>query len=518
MKSAFRILFGATCIVATSALTASADITLKTKDGNLQVTGVMESFDGINYIIRTGLGTFSIPADAVDCIGDDCPSAAPANEMTRTTGSDLLVATLLPEAVRSFARDAGAGFQVSDGSDGSQSYEVTDIAGNMVATMSSATDLPSSAFDQLLRGQTDVVLASRRITNSEVEAFLDAGFGDLTSPEQERIVAQDGLVAVVAPQNPVRSLTVSNLEGIFSGRITNWSQVGGPNLPIRVIAPADGSGEAAFFFDTVLDPEFADYGPRTERVNDLKQISQLVAADVSAIGLTSTAHVQGVADIALAGDCGLVTEATPFNIKAEDYPLSRRLYAYTTSAGARAANVTSFIDMFEGATGQDAAERTGLTSLAADATSLDGQGRRFGFALADREQQAELQNLRGFAEEVFQAYRLSTTFRFSSGSSQLDNKARADAERLAAYLALPENRDREVLLIGFTDSIGQSTVNTVLSVRRAQQVLDEIIAGAGNGLDTRRIQVLGYGASAPIGCNTTDAGRQLNRRVEVWLR
>ena len=510
----------AVCLSLAAASPTLAEVTLSTKDGSLQVSGELISFDGTSYRIRTDLGLFSVPAGSVDCTGSECPGAGgvATGQTIRGTGSDILLSTLLHEAIRSYGRDAQAGVKIESNDQGMTSYVLTGFGGDLIAEFDMTPAQPSTSFDALLAGEASVAFTSRRMTNPEVEKFIDAGFGDPTQAEQERIIAQDGLVAVVSPRNPVRTLTAIQLEGIYSGRITNWSEVGGPNAPIRAIAPADGTGEADFFFETILDPEFSEFGGSIERVDSAADVANLVAQDDRAIGFTSTALTEGAATIALAGECGLEIEATPFNIKSEDYPLSRRLYAYTPVAGGTRDQLSEFIEMLESEAGQEIAASTNFISLTADATSLDGQGRRVTFALADRAQAGEERNLRGFAEQVVKADRLSTTFRFSSGSSQLDNKAQADAQRLADYLARPENANREVLLIGFTDSIGQSDVNTVLSVRRAQQVLAEILAAAGNRVNDDRILVMGYGAAAPIACNETDGGRQLNRRVEVWLR
>ena len=95
----------------------------------------------------------------------------------------------------------------------------------------------------------------------------------------------------------------------------------------------------------------------------------------------------------------------------------------------------------------------------------------------------------------------------------------ADVKRLSEMIARGEFAGREVLLVGFTDSIGQFDLNRGLAVRRAQGVLDEIALAAGPAaLATTRVTVQGFGELTPVGCNETFQGRFANRRVEVWVR
>jgi phosphate transport system substrate-binding protein len=78
---------------------------------------------------------------------------------------------------------------------------------------------------------------------------------------------------------------------------------------------------------------------------------------------------------------------------------------------------------------------------------------------------------------------------------------------------------KDILLIGFADSVGEFAVNQDLAVRRAQRVLDTLKESVAAGaLDGVPILVQSYGELTPVGCNETAEGRELNRRVEVWIR
>src|SRR5262249_28534648 len=111
------------------------------------------------------------------------------------------------------------------------------------------------------------------------------------------------------------------------------------------------------------------------------------------------------------------------------------------------------------------------------------------------------------------AERLSVNFRFRTGSSQLDNKALDDMDRVIAYLAGPTARGKEVMLIGFADNLGNAQANRALSNERAK-----IVARQFSSRGVLPAVCTGFGSAVPVASNETDEGREKNRRVEVWLK
>ena len=135
------------------------------------------------------------------------------------------------------------------------------------------------------------------------------------------------------------------------------------------------------------------------------------------------------------------------------------------------------------------------------------------------EDEVSLPDLRDFIVDVKNAVRLSTTFRFTPGESTLDPASQAAAEKFAKDIVDGVYEGKEILLLGFTDSVGQYDLNRTLSARRAD-VVSGILRAAADGGDLSRSQITvkGYGELAPVGCNTSPSGRSANRRVEVWVR
>ncbi len=116
-------------------------------------------------------------------------------------------------------------------------------------------------------------------------------------------------------------------------------------------------------------------------------------------------------------------------------------------------------------------------------------------------------------QEVSGAGRLSLDFHFLAGTSQFDENASGDLDRLVELMADPTYQQRNLLLFGFSDSVGGAKKNIALSKDRAKAVADQ--------LQMRGIKPLvvnGFGKDLPIASNDTEDGREKNRRVEVWLR
>jgi phosphate transport system substrate-binding protein len=204
-------------------------------------------------------------------------------------------------------------------------------------------------------------------------------------------------------------------------------------------------------------------------------------------------------------------------VKAEDYPFSRRIYMYVADRELPS-HTQKFIDHAKERSSRQGLNGSAFLGLDPEVATISDHGHQLAYSLADPVHALEMPSLRAFTQTVFDAERLSVTFRFNEGSSQLDNKSIADAERLLSHMSDDDFEGREVLLIGFTDSIGSGDVNRVLSTRRAQQVLDTIDTLSESGVDRGSIQAMGFGEAYPVACDTTEFGRELNRRVEVWIR
>jgi len=102
---------------------------------------------------------------------------------------------------------------------------------------------------------------------------------------------------------------------------------------------------------------------------------------------------------------------------------------------------------------------------------------------------------------------------FNSGGANLKPQSQTRLEPLVQYLQ--GNQKREIIIEGHTDSVGNSEINKNLSLKRADAVKEFLIT---RGIDTNRVETRGFGEEVPVATNTTNAGRGLNRRVEVVIK
>lgn len=107
---------------------------------------------------------------------------------------------------------------------------------------------------------------------------------------------------------------------------------------------------------------------------------------------------------------------------------------------------------------------------------------------------------------------LGTEVLFDSGQANLKSGSRRALENVARFVG--RQADREIVIEGFTDSVGPDDFNQALSERRAEAVRDALVD---LGVPPERITARGLGEAFPVANNSTAAGRQLNRRVEIVM-
>jgi len=175
----------------------------------------------------------------------------------------------------------------------------------------------------LIEGTTDIAMSSRKIKFDEKVKLQNAG-----KTSKEVIIAKDALSVIVNPKNKVSKLTREQLEGIFTGKITNWKQVGGADMPITAYSRETTSGTYEFFKEHVLKNK--NYKSGILSMPATGAIIQSVSQTPGAIGYVGMAYVtKDVKDILVSFDGGKnYIEPTAENAKAGKYPIVRPLYYY----------------------------------------------------------------------------------------------------------------------------------------------------------------------------------------------
>ncbi|MEM7497832.1 MAG: phosphate ABC transporter substrate-binding/OmpA family protein [Pseudomonadota bacterium] len=508
----------ATTLLAGSALAQSKAITLISLDGATALTGELIEFDGSAYTIATSLGTLNIAASQVTCDGPGCPVDELFGAEFGVFGSNTIGSQLMPALVEGYAFSLDADFERELSATENESVlRIVHPDGRQMATIDLRAHGSGTSFDGIAAGQAAIGMSSRTMRDADAEKLAAVGIGDLREGPNEHVIALDGLIVVVHPNNPIASLSLSEIAEIFAGEVTNWSDVGGLDLDINVYSLAEGTGTFDTFSSLVLRPNGLQLSGDAERIDENSLLSDTVANDLAGIGVVGVAFERASKTLALRLECGIVARPSTFAMKTEEYPLSRRLYLYENPqvASAHADNLVSFALSDDA---QPLIEDAGFISLRTESRPLSEEGERIVFTMTS-EEEFSLPLMREMLTELRQAERLSLAFRFTPGSSRLDPKSLREVEQLAERIAAGEFVGREVMLVGFTDSIGQFDLNRALAVRRAQGVLDSIVELIGtDALQRSPVLVQGYGELTPVGCNDNFAGRFANRRVEVWVR
>ncbi len=350
-----------------------------------------------------------------------------------------------------------------------------------------------TAFTGLLKNEADMGMSSRRIKDKEREDLITIA-GDLTLPGSEHILGLDGLAIITSPSNPVSSLSISQLVGIFSGEINNWSQVGGKDLPVKIYARDDKSGTWDSFKSLVLDTHKAKLSESATRIESSSELSDSVAREAGAIGFIGLPYVRHAKLLAIASsDNNKAIMPTHFTVGTEDYPLARRLFFYTPQINSNI-EAQEFIHFVVTERGQSIVEDAGFVS----------QNIKLGKPFDNDFYPADMRELTARSE------RLSINFRFKSGSDELDTKALNDLDRVARYVDV--NAPKRVQLFGFSDSEGDAGQGKELSERRAKVVEQQLIQRGIYPLVAK-----GVGDAAPLAASNTEEGKSINRRVEVWI-
>ena len=182
----------------------------------------------------------------------------------------------------------------------------------------------------LINGTVDIANASRQIKPEEIDEAQSNGVDPV-----EFVIARDAIAVIVNPENPVNELTLPQISDIYSGKISNWSEVGGEDRPIVKLSRETNSGTHVYFLETVLRLGDDENKTLFSRDTLLLPSSEGIVAEVrqnpNAIGYDGLGYVPSdLKMIAIARETGgeyvlpsveTVNDAT--------YPIARDLYMYT---------------------------------------------------------------------------------------------------------------------------------------------------------------------------------------------
>lgn len=238
------------------------------------------------------------------CGGRETQQGAPTRRGKAITikGSDTMVILGQRFAEEYMKRNRGVAIQVNGGGSG------TGIAA-------------------LINGTVDLAQSSRPMKESETNDVRTKRKVEV----HETAVALDALAVFVSEQNRVKELTLDQLAAIYTGKTTNWKDVGGSDARIVLYGRENSSGTYEYFKEHVLSG--ADFAPRTQTLAGTAAVINVVSRDRNGIGYGGIAYAQGVRAIAVRKDAASpAVEPKEENVRNGTYPVSRNLYFYSVAS------------------------------------------------------------------------------------------------------------------------------------------------------------------------------------------
>ena len=214
-----------------------------------------------------------------------------------------------------------------------------------------------TGFAALQNQTTDLANASRKIKASEIEACVKV-FGKRPT---EYKVALDGLSVYVNADNPIKALSLEELEGIFTGKIKNWKEVGGGDAPITVYSRENSSGTYEFFKEHVLKGK--DFAANAQTMPGTAAVLQAVAKDKNGIGYGGAAYGNGAKHVKVSKAKGEeAIEPNEETVLSGKYPIWRYLFVYVNPALDKG-DVAAYLKWIRGEEGQKLVKDVGYYPL-----------------------------------------------------------------------------------------------------------------------------------------------------------
>jgi phosphate transport system substrate-binding protein len=473
---------------------AAQDATLTARDGGLSLSGDLLGFDGEFYRLRTGYGDLTVDAAAVICDGPACPDLAAPRADIRITGAEDAARRLLPPLLSAFARARGLAWAIQQTDQGFTAQIDEPRSGQRLGDITFTPAPPAEARRLLDTGAADLSVAA------------------LAAPElTARVLALEALVPLVARDNPVQKVRTADLARALTGEITNWRDLGGPDMPVVLHGLRPGAAlqiaaearlgqpvEAAVIHDSPSD------------------LAEAVARDPWALALSGVSVAGEARVLPITDSCDFPLPATALGVKSEDYPLSAHLYLLAPKRRLPLL-AREFLEFLATDAAQAAVAAADYIDRRPTRLPLTGEGQRLLNAIRNAGPEVSLDELQRLAAAMTGAERLSLTFRFEDGASALDAASKDALAQLARLIAARTFDGYALTFAGFSDGSGEAAVNLDLSRDRAQAVRAALARDAPDLAEADLPAVDAFGEALPIACDTTFAGRKANRRVELWL-
>lgn len=194
----------------------------------------------------------------------------------------------------------------------------------------------------LVDGKCDIAAMSRFMKPGEFKDAVDKGIMPVA-----HVIAMDAVCVIVHPSNPVKKLSLDQIRDIYTGKVSNWKDVGGPDKDIVLYTRDSSSGTYEVFHKIAMNKE--KMAGNTQTVSSNQNMKINVANNDAAIGYAGLGYVDESVKAVLVNDI----EATEQNVAAGKYPISRPLYLFTNGYPKLGSSVHAFCTFYLKPDGQD---------------------------------------------------------------------------------------------------------------------------------------------------------------------
>jgi len=205
----------------------------------------------------------------------------------------------------------------------------------------------------LLNGSCDIANLSRDLKDAEKAAMKEKGVDPC-----KHVVAFDALPVIVHPSNRVKGLTIDQVRDIYTGKITNWKDVGGSDRKIVVISRDTNSGTFETFMHLVMGKE-ARITESAEYTGSNGAVRQRVQMTKGAVGYAGLGFVdRSVKPLTING-----VEPSAETVVNKTYPLARELYMFTQGTPKPGSLIEKFLALMKTEKGEEIVEEIGFVPL-----------------------------------------------------------------------------------------------------------------------------------------------------------
>lgn len=471
----------------------AGSVALRNADGSVTVEGELVSFDGEFFRVDTAFGPLTLDAGGLQCSGAGCPDPVDLIARTRVEGPSAMIHRLMPPLVEVFADREGFDFRSLFLGDDQVVWELREpTTGQLMAVFEAVVSDDVDVDDRLASGAVGLALSNIK----------------QNAPVRQDVIALDAIVPLVALENARAQVTQLQLSDLLAGNLDRWSKLDGPDLPVVLHVLSED-------VDLLRRWYRGRVGKDAIRHESADTLADAVAADPAALGIGKYSAIRNAAPLVVSGTCGLAIPATRDSIRAEDYPLTEPLFLQRMGAK-HPKIIRDFIAFARSEEAQPVIASSGFVDQAIGRIAFARQGDRIASAvLAAGEDAKAIKDVQDMVGALLGRDRLTLTFRFQDGSSDLDAQSASNVQRLADAINRGDFDEKTLYFVGFTDGVGPSDGNQRLSERRASSVRQAVSAR----VDDAPVDLVseGFGKVLPMACDDESWGRQVNRRVEVWI-